>query len=382
MRSRKTHPALVAPPATLQYAMPGDARRAHTTPTPRSSFPPASKALEKNPGSLRPSPIRTITQSYKDVSGPASVHPVPVASREYRYRLVDVFAEEPFSGSPLAVFTDATGLDELTMRRIARELNRSQTSFVFPLGMEAKGPRVRVFTPHAELTGFRHPGIGTAFALEYEKQLASGAPSGRVVFQAADGPISVSVFARVMTMRHAVPRLGSVCDDVEPVLAMLGLESSDCLPEAPIRAAWGGMAYLVVPLCTQEAIKRIRFRTDIWERTARHWEAPKILACTMATERPSSTCKIRVFAPDVGLVEEAATETACGPLAAYLARYGLIPSEPSQVLVVEQGAEIERPSYMHVVIERAGRQIGSVRVGGQCVSVGSGTIGVAVVGNG
>ena len=145
-----------------------------------------------------------------------------------------------------------------------------------------------------------------------------------------------------------------------------------------MRVASAGVPYLLVPLRTKKALKRIRFRQDIWERTARHWEAPKIAAFTLEAERAGSTCKMRVFAPDVGVAEEAATETACGPVVGYLNHYGMVPSDPSQVLVLEQGAEIERPSYMHVVIERDGKAIRSIRVGGQCVSVGGGTISVAV----
>src|SRR4029450_13305582 len=50
--------------------------------------------------------------------------------RPYRYRVVDVFTQHPLEGNPLAVFPDATGLDDLTMQRIARELNLSATTSI------------------------------------------------------------------------------------------------------------------------------------------------------------------------------------------------------------------------------------------------------------
>ena len=56
----------------------------------------------------------------------------PSSSRPYRYRLVDVFTHKRFSGSPLAVFTDARGLNTELMQRLARELNHAETTFVFP----------------------------------------------------------------------------------------------------------------------------------------------------------------------------------------------------------------------------------------------------------
>jgi trans-2,3-dihydro-3-hydroxyanthranilate isomerase len=53
--------------------------------------------------------------------------------RAYRYRVVDVFTQHPLEGNPLAVFPDASGLDDLTMQRIARRLSTKQVVwFVSP----------------------------------------------------------------------------------------------------------------------------------------------------------------------------------------------------------------------------------------------------------
>ena len=49
--------------------------------------------------------------------------------RSFRYRIVDVFTNQPLEGNPLAVFPDASGLDDATMQKIARELNLSETVF-------------------------------------------------------------------------------------------------------------------------------------------------------------------------------------------------------------------------------------------------------------
>jgi trans-2,3-dihydro-3-hydroxyanthranilate isomerase len=148
--------------------------------------------------------------------------------------------------------------------------------------------------------------------------------------------------------------------------------------ETPVQAAFGELAYLVVPLRTRAALKRIRFRIDIWDRMLARSSTPKIIAFTSETDRPGSTAKMRVFAPDVGVLEEPATERACSPLASYLAHYNLIPPDASQVLALEQGAEVDRPSFLHVALERSGKEVQSVRVGGQCVTVGEGVIAVAV----
>ncbi len=67
----------------------------------------------------------------------------------YSYRLVNVFAENIFAGNPLAVFTDASGLDDHTMQLLAAQLNLSETTFVFPSTVASA--KVRIFTPMNEM---------------------------------------------------------------------------------------------------------------------------------------------------------------------------------------------------------------------------------------
>jgi len=305
--------------------------------------------------------------------------PAPASSKRtvksYSYRLIDVFAERPFTGAPLAVFTDARGLDSTVMLALARELNRSRTVFLFPHEDTARSPRVRVFSPQGELPSAHYPTIAAAFALAVDR-VGDGTepPASRMVFESAEGPVSVSTFARVMTVRQSEPGIGAVYDDVDAALGTLGLNESQRMQGVPIQAASSGVPYLVVALRNRAALQSIRFRDDIWHRTLRHFAASKILAFTMETDRSGSTAKMRVFAPDVGIPEDPATETACGPLAAYLARYGLMSAESPQMLLFEQGSEIGRPSFLHVAVERDAESITSVRVGGQCVVVGEGNI--------
>ncbi len=322
--------------------------------------------------------VRISEQSMPTPSRPGDPgDPIPASSRrgfkEYAYRSIDVFAERPFTGAPLAVFTDARGLDAAAMKTIARELNRAQTAFLFPDETSDRAPRMRVFTPLGEVPMGHYPSIGAAFALALERG-RQAAPEARVVFQGDTGPVSVSTFARVMTVRQPAPALGSVYTDVDAALATLGLREDQRMPGVPFQAASGGVSYLVMALRNRAALRAIRFRQDIWERTIRRFEAPRIAAFTLETDRAGSGAKVRVFSPDIGVEEDPATETVCGPLSAFLCRYGFLAAESPQMLVLEQGAEVGRPSFLHVAIERDADSITGVRVGGQCVAVGEGKI--------
>src|SRR6266852_5906801 len=85
--------------------------------------------------------------------------------RSLRYRVVDVFTENPLEGNALAVFPDASGLDDATMQRTARELNLSETTFLFPPTRSDCAASVRIFTPAKEMLFAGHPTVGSAFVL-------------------------------------------------------------------------------------------------------------------------------------------------------------------------------------------------------------------------
>src|SRR3954452_22654772 len=90
--------------------------------------------------------------------------------RVFRYVVADVFTDTPLAGNPVAVFTDARGLETDEMQRLAKELNLSESVFVFPA--EAGGhAKIRIFTPGIEMQFAGHPTLGTAFVLGAPMQL-------------------------------------------------------------------------------------------------------------------------------------------------------------------------------------------------------------------
>src|SRR2546426_9286300 len=101
-----------------------------------------------------------------------------------RYVICDVFTDRPLAGNALAVFPDARTVPAELLQPIARELNLSETVFVYP--PSGKGDfRIRIFTPGTELPFARHPVLGTAVVL--------GADSTRseIVLETGAGPVPV-----------------------------------------------------------------------------------------------------------------------------------------------------------------------------------------------
>src|SRR3954469_10107140 len=86
----------------------------------------------------------------------------------YEFVQLDVFTQTPLSGNPLAIFPDAGELTDAEMQALAREMNLSETTFIFPRAAttEAReGKKGRMFTVEQELPLAGHPTLGTALYL-------------------------------------------------------------------------------------------------------------------------------------------------------------------------------------------------------------------------
>ncbi len=78
-----------------------------------------------------------------------------------RFSQLDVFADRPMLGNPLAVVHDAQGLSDEDLAGFARWTNLSETTFLLPPTNPAADYRVRIFTPTVELPFAGHPTLGS-----------------------------------------------------------------------------------------------------------------------------------------------------------------------------------------------------------------------------
>jgi trans-2,3-dihydro-3-hydroxyanthranilate isomerase len=81
-----------------------------------------------------------------------------------------------------------------------------------------------------------------------------------------------------------------------------------------------------------------------------------------------------MFAPDVGIGEDPATGGPSGRLGCCLVRHRGITAERAGAILCLQGVKMGRPSHIHVAIGVEGSEISSVRVGGEAVLAGEGTL--------
>jgi trans-2,3-dihydro-3-hydroxyanthranilate isomerase len=273
-----------------------------------------------------------------------------------RYVIADVFTDTPLAGNQLAVFTDGRDLDEQTMRRLAREMNLSETVFVLPATVDDADVRIRIFTPEVELPFAGHPTLGSAFVL--------GGPLQKIVIRLETGSGVVPVELerdgpRIVFgwMEQPLP-VWRVDPDGEAILAALGVASSGL----PIEQYDLGPGHVYLELGSAAEVAGLQ---------------PDVGALGRATTygvntfaRDGKRWKTRMFAPGSGVVEDPATGSAAGPLAIHLARHGRIAF--GEQIEISQGAEINRPSTLYAQVEGEGDRIDRVRVGGSAVVVARG----------
>ena len=292
-----------------------------------------------------------------------------MATRTYRYRVVDVFTKQPLEGNPLAVFPDARGIDDATMQRIAREFNLSETTFVLPASRPDFAAYVRIFTPGRELKFAGHPTIGTSFVLLDEGKVAG--KSGLFILEEKVGgvPILVEAGERPMiwlttpTIRFQNFYDRRVCAEV------LGLSEEDLLDVKP-QVLSAGNPNLFIAAKSKEAVDRAW--VDLRGAAALKDGNAEPVCVFVFTPTPEGAYS-RMFAPEFGVVEDPATGSATGPLGAYMLRYGLLPKESQGRFVSEQGTKMGRRSLLHFQLQ-AGNSEQGIEVGGYVTPIAEGTM--------
>jgi len=289
--------------------------------------------------------------------------------QEYRYRVVDVFTEHPLEGNALAVFLDASAMDAATMQRIARELNLAETAFILPPTRADCAARVRIFTPTKEMRFAGHPTIGTSFVLLDEGILPRN--TGAFLLEENIGPVPVRVEAgtRPMLWLTTPPIETGRCYD--PVLCanVLGLSTDDLLDAAPERLSAGNPT-IYVALRDKLAVDRAWLdMTGAKQLRGSDAEFMCVFVFTPTAEGAYS----RMFAPEYGVVEDPATGSSTGPLAAFMMRHGLVSNSGGTRWVSEQGTKMGRRSYLHVHV-RGDNGADGIDIGGHVTPVSVATM--------
>lgn len=272
----------------------------------------------------------------------------------FRYVIVDVFTNVPLQGNQLAVFTDARGIPEEMLQRLAKEMNFSETTFVYPPSGDGH-VLMRIFTPVAEIPFAGHPTLGTAFVLAGPLQLLE------IRIETGQGTVPVRVEregARIVfgRMDQPLPTIAPF-ERADELQSVLGVES-----QLPVEVYDNGLAHVYVSLGSEAEVAALQ--PDQQRLAALGAYGINCFA------GDGLTWKTRMFGPGLGVPEDPATGSAAGPLALHLVRHGRIAL--GDEIEISQGAEIGRPSTLYARVDGTADAVERIEVGGCAVIVARG----------
>jgi len=287
-----------------------------------------------------------------------------------RYVQVDVFADRPGAGNPLAVVLDAQGLDDADMQAIARWTRLPETTFVFPATSAQASYALRIFSPRREVPFAGHPSVGTAHVV-LDAGLAAPR-DGLLVQEGIAGLLPLRVrgegAARSIAVRTPRARVEQVCDGALPAelaRALAGLPLAN-LPPALVN---GGRRWWLAEVADET---RLRAASPDWSAIstlAQATESMGVCAYARADSGADYDLVVRAFVGAPAVFEDAASGAANATLAAWLQARDALP-RGRRSYVVSQGREVGHDARLQLSIDDAD----DVWSGGHVRSVVSGQL--------
>jgi trans-2,3-dihydro-3-hydroxyanthranilate isomerase len=287
------------------------------------------------------------------------------------FYILDVFAQEKFSGNQLAVFRSVKMLSDQQMQKIAKEMNFSETTFILSEGTKDTEYNVRIFTPEIEVPFAGHPTLGTAFVIQHE---ILKKPVKEITLKLKAGKIPISfVYTSDNTCTLWMKQLQPIFGDnynAKSISEILNLNVDDINSTFPIQEVSTGLPVIIVPLKTLDAVKRTKINKDKYFDFIKKIKTKTILVFCPETYHITHDLNVRFFADQYGIPEDPATGSANGCLAAYLVKHRFFGKKGIN-LQVEQGYEIGRFALLYLKAEERENEI-DIYVGGKVKFIAKG----------
>lgn len=275
--------------------------------------------------------------------------------KTYRIYQVDAFTKEKFRGNPAGVVVNAEGLSEAQMLAIAKELNNSETAFVFPAEGDDHDIHVRFFTPTMEVPLCGHATMAT----HYVRALEGKMENCRVVQKTLAGLIPVDIVTGEdgdysMTMTQGAISIGEpfAPEIVSEIAGAMGFSPEHIRKDCPVCIASTGYGKVMVAIDSNELLHSLD--PDKGKLIA----ISKKIGCNgyyVFTINPGEEdlAHGRMFSPAGGIPEDPVTGNANGPLGAYLVHFGLLGENLGDHVSFQivQGEAIGRAGRMRVDVD-------------------------------
>lgn len=285
---------------------------------------------------------------------------------------IDSFTTEKFKGNPAGVVLNADGLSDENMQSIARELNNSETAFIFSPADDESDYMIRYFTPSIEVPSCGHATIAALYAKALEDNLSSCTLRIRTKIGILPVEVEKTDDDYQITMTQGSFTLSPEFDDktTQKLLSALHLNSSDLEKKCPIQIASTGHSKVMIGIKSREKLNALQPDMGLLTALSHKIGCNGYFVFTFDSDHEDILTYGRMFAPAIGITEDPVTGNANGPLGGYLVQNKLV-NYPKDYFEFKgrQGEQMNRLGTVIVKVAVSNGKPELVKIKGNAVAI-------------
>jgi PhzF family phenazine biosynthesis protein len=266
---------------------------------------------------------------------------------------IDSFTKEKFKGNPAGVVVNADGLQDYEMQQIARELNNSETAFLFSPDSNDCDGVIRYFTPSIEVPICGHATIAAMYAKALEDNLDSCVLKMKTKIGILPFEIIKKNGDYQVVMTQGSFELSPTFDDniTKKMIASLGLDADDIDTKCPIQIASTGHSKVMIGIKSREKLNALSPKYSDLTELSKQINCNGYFVFTFDSDDKDILTYGRMFAPAIGINEDPVTGNANGPLGGYLVENNIVPIKDNKLeFNGRQGEKINRLGTISVKV--------------------------------
>lgn len=285
---------------------------------------------------------------------------------------IDSFTKEKFKGNPAGVVVNADGLNDNQMQMIARELNNSETAFLFSSDSLNYDGIIRYFTPKSEVPICGHATIAAMYAKALEENLDSCVLKIKTNVGILPFEIIKNNRNYQIIMTQGEFSLSETFDSAtsQRIIKALGLEESDINKSCPIQIASTGHSKVMIGINTREKLNLLTPNFNELANLSAEIKCNGYFVFTFDSDDKDVLTYGRMFAPAIGINEDPVTGNANGPLGGYLIQNKIIETKNDYFeFNGRQGEAINRLGVVNVKVLVENNKPTLIQIKGNAITV-------------
>lgn len=257
-------------------------------------------------------------------------------------QILNAFVDNDKGGNPAGVVLNADELSNKNRLEIAEKVGLSETAFVSK--SKTEDFKLDFFTPSKQIAHCGHATVATFSYLKQIGALKKDSSSKETI----DGKRNIRLTGDLAFMEQLAPKYVDLSQKEHIILKSLGLKKTDLIPNAPIKSVNTGNSFILVPVKNIKIVKNIVPDFELIGELSEEFDLIGYYVFSTKTDTEGRDATSRMFGPRYGILEEAGTGMAAGPLACYL--YDILKIKKDRFLI-QQGAFMKEPSPSLIIVD-------------------------------